>query len=162
MGKCRHCRQRKKSGQQDRLPGSASSDAVGPLEFPDVGHDRHHITAGQPLDRWHVPETPVMGPDAPGDRPLKRLVAMMPGLVDDVDQRRRDPFLSRSIQAMAGGTVRFIGLLPELRPCREGSRHVDRRDRRSAVGGVVAVAKMEVSRCTDGGGQDEQDRAPLQ
>ena len=69
-----------------------SSDALGPLEFPDVGQDRRHITAGQPLDRWHVPKAPVMGPDAPSDRPLKRLVAVVAGLVDDMDRRWRDPY----------------------------------------------------------------------
>ena len=77
------------------------SDAVGPLEFPDIGHDPGHIAAGQPLDRRHVPETPVMGPDAPCDRPLKRFVAVMAGLVNDMDQRRCDPFLSGRVPAMA-------------------------------------------------------------
>ena len=78
-----------------------SSDAVGSLEFPDIGHDRRHIAAGHPFDPRHVPETPVVGPDAPGDRALKRFVTMVAGLVDDMDQRRRDPFLSRRVRAMA-------------------------------------------------------------
>ena len=132
MGKCRYYRQRKKPASTIAFMIVPSSDAVGPLEFPDIGHDRRHIAAGQPLDRRHVPETPMMGPDAHGDRPLKRLVAMMPGLVYHVDQWRGDPFLSRGIPSMAGGTVRFIDLLPEFRLCREGSRHADRRDRQSA------------------------------
>ena len=75
----------------------SSSYAVGPLEFPDIGHDPGDIAPGQPLDRWHVPKTPVMGPDAPGDGPLKRLVAMMAGLVVYMDKRRRDTFLSSGV-----------------------------------------------------------------
>ena len=139
-----------------------SSDAVGSLEFPDIGHDRCHITPRQPRDREHVSEPPVVGPDAPGDRPLKRLVAMVAGLVDDVDQRRGDPFLSRCVPAVTGRTVGIIGLPPELRSCREGFRHADRNDWRSAAGGVVESAEIEVSGKADAGGQDEQDGGPLQ
>ena len=40
-----------------------SPDAVGALEFADVGNDRRNVPARQPLERRHVPEGPVMSDD---------------------------------------------------------------------------------------------------
>ncbi len=139
-----------------------SSDAIGALEFPDIGHDRGHVAPAQPFDWGHVTKTPVVGPDAERDRALERFVTMVSGLIDDVDQRRGDPVLSGRVRAVAGRAVCVVGLLPQLSACREGVRQADRRDQRPAARTVLRFAEKEMTRHTAGGDQDEQDRAPPQ
>jgi hypothetical protein len=139
-----------------------SPDAVRPLELVDIGHDCAHVVPGQPLDRRHVPETPVVGPHAPGHRTLERFVVVMPGLVEDVDQRRRNPVLPGGVPAVAGAVVGCVGLLPELRLRRKDVRKVDRCDRRPAVGAIVGVADLEVAAHADGGSQTDQNHCPAQ
>lgn len=58
-------------GRRRSLVATPSPDAVGPLEFPDVGHDIRHVFAGQPVDWRHVSERPVVGPHALCNRPLE-------------------------------------------------------------------------------------------
>ncbi len=138
--------------------GLPSLDAVGALEFADVGDDRRYVAARQPLDRRHVPETPVMGPDAACDRALERLVAMVAGLIDDMHQRWGDPVLSRRVSAVAGRAAGCVSLLPALRLCRESCRHVHRDDRQPAA----AAVEIDIPRDADSRSQDGGDRGSFQ
>ena len=52
--------------------------------------------------------------------------------------------------------AQFVGLLPELRPRREGLGHAHRRDRRSAARAVVPVAEVEISGNADSCGQGDR------
>ena len=106
-----------------RLMGCPSFDAVGPLKLTDVGHDPVHIATVLPLDRWHVPKTPVVGSDAQGDRTLERLVTMMVRLIYDVNQWRGDSVLSRRVRTVAFRAVRLIRPLSALCPCRKDRRN---------------------------------------
>jgi len=129
---------------------ASSSDAVGALEFANIGDYRRNVAAGQTFDRRHVPETPVMGRYAVRDGALKRLVAMVAGLVDDMDQRRGDSALSGSVPSMADRAFCFVRFPPDLRPCREGIGHDYRCDRRPVVHGIAPIAEEEKT-CGDQG-----------
>ena len=137
MGGRSRCHQDEQTGQDEQPHRTASLDAVGVLQFPDIGHDQRDVLAGQAFDPRHVPEPPVMGSHADCDRPLERLVAMVAGFVDDVNQRRGDIYLPYGVRAVAGGAFRVIELLSGLRFGREGRRKGDL-DQRRALRAVCA------------------------
>lgn len=151
-----------------RIMADPSFDAVGPLKLTDVGHDLVYIATVQPLDRWHVPETPMMGADALGDCTLERLVTMMARLVNDMNQRRGDSVLSRRVRTVAFRAVRLKRPLSALRPCRKDLRNGNRGKRGTAAGIstrfdlAVVVLQIEVSANADGGDRDNKDRVSRQ
>jgi hypothetical protein len=87
--------------------------------------DQHGLAARDlPLGR-HVTEGPVVLAHAALERKEERAVAVMPRLVDLVDQRRA-LVRSAAVVAMAGGAVCLEVFLPRLRaPGQLGQGHAD-------------------------------------
>ena len=56
------------------------------LKFSDVFHDCSQFGVGDPRDRRHVSEGPVMSPNAVPGSKEERLVWMMSGVVDVIDE----------------------------------------------------------------------------
>ena len=61
-------------------------NSVGALQRPNIGNDLFNIVTLDAVDRRHVSERPVMRAHAARGREMKRGVAMMVRLVNDMDE----------------------------------------------------------------------------
>ena len=110
-----------------------------------------------------------MGSHADGDRPLERLVAMVAGFVNDMNQRRRDLLLSYGVPAVAGNAFRIVEPFAGLRFGRQGRRQLDL-DKRRALRAVLlcrprlaaGTAEHIVAGQGNDNGQHKQDCGLLQ
>lgn len=82
-------------------------DPVGTLNLAHVGHDGFHLCLGNPFDRGHVAERPVVLAHAVAGGHHERPIAVVAGLIDLVDQRRARAFAPGSVGPMASRTFRL-------------------------------------------------------
>jgi hypothetical protein len=85
-----------------------SLNTVGALQRPHIGDDTGDLGLGDAFHRRHVAKAPVVRSNAELGRHKKGLITVMAGLIDSMDERRRNAVLPRGIDAMTGRTSGIV------------------------------------------------------